>query len=100
MNEVLEAEKKSIAAFCQKHGIRRLSLFGSQLKGLAGRESDIDLIVEFDPGKEPGLIGLAQMERELSGILGGRVVDLRTPGDLSRYFREEVLRSSLVQYAR
>ncbi len=100
MSKVLEAEKESIAAFCQKHGIRRLSLFGSQLKGLAGRESDIDLIVEFDPGKEPGLIGLAQMERELSGILGGRVVDLRTPGDLSRYFREEVLRSSLVQYAR
>ncbi len=100
MNEVLEARKASIVAFCQTHSIKRLSLFGSQLKGLADRDSDIDLIVEFDPGKEPGLIALAQMERELSDILGGQAVDLRTPNDLSRYFREEVIRSAQIQYAR
>ncbi len=100
MNKILEMNKASIVAFCRKHDIRRLSLFGSQLKGIAGRESDIDLLVEFDPGKEPGLLGLAEMEQELSTILGGQAVDLRTPDDLSRYFREDVIRSSQVQYAR
>ena len=100
MNKVLEANKASIVAFCQKHSIRRLSLFGSLLEGHAHPESDIDLLVEFDRGKEPGLLGLAEMEHELSTMLGGRTVDLRTPKDLSRYFRDEVIRSSQVQYAR
>ena len=99
MNRVLEANKASIEAFCQKHNIRRLSLFGSQLKGGADPKSDIDLLVEFENGKEPGLLGLADMEHELSALLG-RAVDMRTPGDLSRYFRDEVIRSSEVQYAR
>ena len=99
MNKILEASKDSIVAFCQKHSIRRLSLFGSQLQGHTHIESDIDLLVEFDRGKEPGLLGLADMEHELSTILGGRGVDLRTPNDLSRYFRDEVIRSSQVQYA-
>jgi predicted nucleotidyltransferase len=100
VNRFLENKKAPLAAFCQKHGIRRLSLFGSQLKGHANPESDIDLLVEFDHGKEPGLLGLADMEHELSTILGGRTVDLRTPNDLSRYFRDEVIRSAQVQYAR
>ena len=99
MNKILEASKESIVAFCQKHSIRRLSLFGSQLEGHTHLESDIDLLVEFDRGKEPGLLGLADMEHELSTILGERVVDLRTPNDLSRYFRAEVIRSSQVRYA-
>jgi predicted nucleotidyltransferase len=64
------------------------------------RGSDIDLLVEFEPGKVPGLLALASMEAELSGLLEGRPVDLRTPQDLSRYFREDVLRSPEVQYAR
>ena len=100
VNKVIKAKKVSIAVFCQKHSIRRLSLFGSQLKGRAHPESDIDLLVEFEPGKEPGLLSLAKMEHELSTILGGQTVDLRTPNDLSRYFRDEVIRSSQVQYAR
>jgi hypothetical protein len=94
------ADKATTAAFCLKHHIQRLSLFGSQLEGGAGPKSDIDLLVEFESGKEPGFLGLAEMERELSTLLGGRTVDLRTPNDLSRYFRDEVIRSSLVQYAR
>ncbi len=97
---VLTAHKAAIAEFCRKHSIRRLSLFGSYLKGNPSLESDIDLLVEFDKGKAPGLLGLAAMEQELSTILGGRPVDLRTPQDLSRYFRDEVVRSSQVQYAR
>lgn len=86
--------------FCRKHRIRRLSLFGSVLKGTAGPDSDIDLLVEFEPGSEPGLIGLSRMENELSELAGGRRIDLRTAEDLSRYFRDEVIRSAEVQYAR
>jgi predicted nucleotidyltransferase len=88
-----------LADYCLAHGIHRLSLFGSQAKGTAHPESDIDLLVEFDPDREPGLIGLAAMEDELSRLLGGRKVDLRTPGELSHLFREQVLREALVQYA-
>ena len=99
VNGVLEANKASIAAFCRKHSIRRLSLFGSRLGKHTRPESDIDLLAEFEHGKEPGLIGLADMERELSVMLGGQSVDLRTPNDLSHHFRDEVIRSSQVQYA-
>lgn len=97
---VLGVDKARIAAFCRQHHVKRLSLFGSQLEGKAHPGSDIDLLVEFEPGSEPGLLGLAGMEQDLSTLLGGRTVDLRTPRDLSRYFRDEVIRSSQVQYAR
>jgi predicted nucleotidyltransferase len=99
VNQMLDASRESIVAFCQKHGIRRLSLFGSQANGHSHLESDIDFLVEFDRGREPGLLGLAAMEHELSTMLGGRAVDLRTPNELSRYFRDEVIRSAQVQYA-
>ncbi len=62
-------------------------------------DSDIDVLVEFEDGHTPGLLGIARMERELTEILGGRRVDLRTPDDLSRYFRLEVLAKAEVQYA-
>ena len=99
MDTIFKTHQATVAAFCRRHSIRRLSLFGSRLAGNAESDSDFDLIVEFDPGKEPGLIAMAGMERELSVILGQRV-DLRTPADLSRYFRENVMQSSQVQYAR
>lgn len=68
--------------------------------GLTARpDSDIDLLVEFEPGWEPGLLGLATMEAELAALLGGKKVDLRTPQDLSRHFRDRVLRTAEVQYA-
>ncbi|MCZ7664462.1 MAG: nucleotidyltransferase domain-containing protein [Thermoleophilia bacterium] len=89
-----------LADFCQRHAIRRLSLFGSTLKGTAHGDSDVDLLVEFEAGEKPGLLGIAAMEQELSDLLGGRRVDLRTEKDLSRYFRDEVLRTAEVQYAR
>jgi hypothetical protein len=85
--------------FCERHRIRKLSLFGSTLRGAARPDSDIDLLVEFEPGHKPGLIRLAAMEAELSALLGGRAVDLRTAEDLSRHFRQEVLREAEVQYA-
>jgi hypothetical protein len=95
----LPIDRDVLAEFCRRHHIRRLSLFGSVLKGTARPDSDIDLLVEFEPDKAPGLLELAGMEIELSQSLGGRRVDLRTPEDLSRYFRDDVLRTAEVQYA-
>jgi hypothetical protein len=95
----LAIPEAQLARFCQKQHIRRLSLFGSTLAGTARPDSDIDLLVEFEPGHEPGLLGLATMEAELAAMLGGKKVDLRTPQDLSRHFRDQVLRSAEVQYA-
>jgi len=89
--------KKELSAFCSRHHIKRLALFGSALRGQLKPESDIDLLVEFDEHHVPGLITMAGMEIELTEKLG-RKVDLRTPGDLSRYFRDEVLRQAEVQY--
>ena len=94
----LEIDSVLLKEFCLRNRIRRLSLFGSVLKGTDHPESDVDLLVEFEPGATPGLLALAGMEAELSLVLG-RPVDLRTPRDLSRYFRDDVLRTAEVQYA-
>jgi uncharacterized protein len=99
MTERLFPNREALAALCRRRHIRRLSLFGSVLHGTDRPDSDVDLLVEFEHGKEPGLIGLAGIEAELSVLLGGRPVDLRTPGDLSRYFRDEVMRTAEAQYA-
>jgi len=66
----------------------------------AGPDSDVDLLVDFEPDGVPGLLGMGALEEELSNLLGGRKVDLRTARDLSRHFREEVVRTAQVQYAR
>ena len=90
--------KDRIAEFCCRNYIRRLSLFGSVLRDDFSSESDVDLLVEFDPDHIPGLITLAGMEIELSEILG-RKADLRTAEDLSPYFRQKVVDTAQVQYA-
>ena len=95
----ITVDQEKIAKFCQRHHIRRLALYGSALREDFRPTSDIDVLVEFEPGAEPGLLGIAGMERELSAIFGGRKVDMRTPEDLSRYFREDVVREAEVQYA-
>jgi len=100
MKERLNIDQASLRGFCTRHGIRRLALFGSVLSGTDRPDSDVDLLVEFDPGREPGLIGLSAMEEELSSLMGGRRIDLRTPADLSRHFRGDVIRTAEVQYAR
>lgn len=86
-----------IAALCRRHHIRRLSLFGSILSDEFRPESDVDVLVEFEPGKTPGL-RFFTIQRELSGLLG-RHVDLNTPQDLSRYYRSEVLAQARPLYA-
>lgn len=99
-SKVVFPTKNKIAEFCRQHYIRRLAVFGSVLSDDFGPESDIDVLVEFDPGHVPGFFRLFDLEQELSALLGGRRVDLRTPEDLSRYFRDEVLAQAEVQYAR
>ena len=94
----IDISHEKIAKFCKRNHIRKLSFFGSVTKGSFDAESDVDVLVEFHPGKGPGFLGLARMERELSEILGGRKVDLRTPHELSRYFRDEVVSTALVEY--
>jgi predicted nucleotidyltransferase len=95
----IAASREQIEAFCLRHHIRKLSLFGSVLTPRFRSESDLDVLVEFEPGRVPGYFRLVGMEIELSDMLG-RKVDLRTPGELSRYFRDEVLASATVQYER
>jgi predicted nucleotidyltransferase len=92
----IELPRERIAEFCRRNGIRRLSLFGSVLREDFGQSSDIDVLVEFAPGRTPGLAFFG-MQDELSRMLG-RPVDLNTPGFLSDYFRDEVLREAEVQY--
>lgn len=89
--------KAEMEIFCRHNHIRKLSLFGSALRDQLKPDSDIDLLVEFDESHIPGLITLAGMEIELSDKIG-RKVDIRTPRDLSRYFRDEVVRQAEVQY--
>lgn len=93
----IEVPKEKIADFCRRHHIVKLSFFGSVLRDDFTPESDVDVLVEFDPAHIPGLMRFVGMELELSEILG-RKVDLNTPKSLSRYFRDEVLAEAQVQY--
>jgi len=92
----IHLSQESINQFCQRHAIRKLSLFGSVLRDDFTKESDVDVLVEFEPGKTPGL-AIITMEDELSNIVN-RQVDLRTAADLSRYFREQVLAEAMIIY--
>ena len=95
----LPIEQSVLEALCRRHHMPKLSLFGSTLKDTARPDSNIDLLGEFEPDRSPGLIALAGIEIELAELMGGRRLDMRTPGELSRHFRDEVLRSAAAQYA-
>lgn len=92
----VEVSKQEIADFCRRHHIKKIAVFGSALRGEMGPDSDIDLLVEFKEEHVPGFFRLYEIEEELSSIFGGKKIDLRTPGDLSRYFREEVVETAEV----
>jgi predicted nucleotidyltransferase len=98
MNGPLAMPHDQIAAFCRKHGVAKLSVFGSVLREDFGHDSDIDVLIEFPPGKTPGLFRFAGMELELTRMLG-RTVHLSTPQDISQYIRDRVLREARLQYA-
>jgi predicted nucleotidyltransferase len=89
--------KDKLAGFCKRNHIRKLSVFGSAVRGDLQPDSDIDLLVEFEQGRTPGLFSIIKLEMELAEVLG-RKVDLRTPEDLSQYFRDEVVRNAELQY--
>ena len=95
----LSVDDAAVADFCQRHGVQRLALFGSVLRGDFGGSSDIDVLVEFAPGSTPGLLTVAEMELELGSLLGGREVELRTYEDLSPYFRDSVQSTAVPLYA-
>jgi predicted nucleotidyltransferase len=94
----IRVPRKRLEEFCRRNHIRKLAFFGSVLRGDFWPESDIDVLVEFEPGKTPGFAFFG-MQEELSKILG-RKVDLNTPGFLSKYFREQVIREARVKIAR
>ncbi|MDA3898785.1 MAG: nucleotidyltransferase domain-containing protein [Desulfobacteraceae bacterium] len=98
-NPRIKISKDRLARFCESNHINRLSLYGSVLGHDFSQDSDIDMLIEFEPGTKAGFFKLAQMENELSEILG-RKVDLRTPAELSRYFRQDVLENAKVEYAK
>ena len=93
----IDIDKERIAEFCKQNRIRKLAFFGSVLRDDFRPDSDVDVLVEFEPEQEPGLLGMAGMEIELTSIIG-RKVDLRTAEDLSRYFRDVVVATAQVQY--
>ncbi len=99
MSARMGINRGQISAFCRRHGIRRLALFGSVLRSDFRPDSDVDVLVEFEPGQHIGLIRFAGMENELSALLG-RKVDLRKPGDLSPYFRQQVVDDAEILYER
>jgi hypothetical protein len=86
-----------VAAFCRANGIRRLALYGSILRDDFRSDSDVDFLVEFQPGVRVGYLAIARMQRELAGVLGRRV-DLRTPAELHPAFRDEVMKEALTEY--
>ena len=94
----IELDREQIAAFCRRHGIVRLSVFGSALGADFGPTSDIDVLVEFAPGETPSLLDLGGMQAELSALCG-RTVDLKTPGFLSPGILRQVLAERVVEYA-
>ncbi|HIJ52354.1 MAG TPA: nucleotidyltransferase family protein [Planctomycetes bacterium] len=98
MNKNFKIDKDKLSDFCRHHHIRRLAIFGSALRSDFGPESDVDMLVDFIPGHTPSFFRLFEMEEELSGLFGDRKVELRTPEDLSRYFRDKVVATAEVQY--
>jgi len=85
----IDLDDGALAVFCGEHGVKSLAPFGSVLGDGFSEASDLDVLVEFEPGRTPGLLVIAAMELELE-VLAGRRADLRTYGDLSRYFRDRV----------
>ena len=96
MSPQVAVDRRQLADFCRKHHIRRLAFFGSVLREDFRPDSDVDVLVEFEPGHRVGL-AFFQMQEELSQIFKRRV-DLNTPAFLSRYFRDEVMREAQEQY--
>lgn len=99
MSAKINIPKDKIAEFCRRNRIHRLALFGSVLRDDFGPESDVDVLVEFEPDARVGFFELYDMEQEFGRLLGGRKADLNTSKSLSKYFRDEVMQEAEEQYA-
>jgi predicted nucleotidyltransferase len=98
MSARIQIDRERVADFCRRHQVNRLALFGSVLRDDFRPDSDVDVLVDFAPEARAGLFEMARMEAELEELIG-RKVDLRTPAELSRYFRDEVVAGAEVQFA-
>jgi len=96
MSSKVSVDQERLAEFCRQNGVRRLAIFGSALRDDFGLGSDVDVLIEFEPGRTPGL-SFFWMQEELSRLFD-RTVDLHTPASLSRYFRSQVLAEAEDQY--
>ena len=94
----IRVEVDGLAEFCRTHGIHKLWLFGSVLRGDFSPESDVDILVDFEPGHVPGFIGLARLETGLSQYFEGRKIDLNTLGGFRRTRRQQILDKAIVVY--
>ncbi len=94
----IQIKALEIAEFCRRHHISKLSFFGSVLREDFRPDSDVDVLVEFEPEHVPGLFALIRMQLEFSDLIG-READFRTPNDLGRFLRDRVVASAEVQYA-
>ena len=92
-------DRDALARFCRRHHIRRLSLFGSAVRGELQPDSDLDFLVEYDPAHRPSLTALQQIEDELSELCGGRNIDLLNPKYLNPRLRQQILSEAQLQYA-
>ena len=94
----IDVPKSKIENFCRRNRIKRLAFFGSVLRADFSADSDVDVLVEFEPGTPVGFFELYDMEQELSQLLAGRKVEINTAKSLSKYFRDKVLQEAEVQY--
>ena len=99
MSTQLETNRERLAEICHKHHVRRLALFGSAVRGEFRPDSDVDVLVEFEPDHRPGMVGLHEFEQDLSALYGGRRVDLVNPKYLNHRIRDRVLAEAEVQFA-
>lgn len=98
MSAAIQLDYQTLKAICVRHGVQTLSLFGSAIHGTYGPDSDLDFLVQFLPGQQVGYFKLAALQLDLEQALGRRV-DLKTPDELSHYFRQQVVQEAVVQYA-
>jgi predicted nucleotidyltransferase len=95
----IQVERERLADICKRHHIRRLALFGSAVQGDLRPDSDVDMLVEFDPAHRPGLVAFHELEQEFSQLFGGRKVDLINPKYLNHRLRDRILSEAEVQFA-
>jgi hypothetical protein len=98
MSLSIEVDRESIARLCRRCAVRRLSFFGSVVRDDFGPDSDVDVLVEFEPDANVGLFEFVDLQRDLSELIG-RAVDLHTPASLSHFFRDKVVSTAEVAYA-